>query len=257
MSINHDEKETALRKEIEECEKLYGSHDIQLVLHLNRMAQHLKKTGCAASTVELYERGLAILEKEYGSDDLSVALFAGYLAAAHAAAGSEAEAAGLLHRATGILDIFKSQDPVGVASAFCLLGDDFLQVGRIDEGALLLTVALRSLPGRSDDDVRWRIWFSLSRLSAAKDDKVAAIAFAKRSVNVLQKIRQEIALQSTEGMQAFSREVAAVYDYLGGMLFDALRLAELQQVEAMQQEEACFELLTESASEESIMDALL
>ncbi len=52
----------------------------------------------------------------------------------------------LLERATGMLDIVYAQDPVGAASAFCLIGKDFLQIGRNNEAELLLTVVLRFLP---------------------------------------------------------------------------------------------------------------
>lgn len=255
MTALSDEKEYALRQELQECEEAHGSEDLRMVLPLSRMAQHLKRKGRASETIDLYRRGLSILERQYGADDVSVALFAGYLAAAYAALGEEAEAAALLHKATGILDLFAEQDPVGVASSFCLIGDDFLQAGREDEAALLLTVALRSLPGEADDDTRWRIWFSLSRLFSKKQNTAAAIASAKRSVNTLQRMRKKIAAQSMDGMRVFTDDVGPIYAWLGNLLTDALRSAELQEVEALRQEETSFDVMKLSEEERSGLES--
>ncbi|HSW62390.1 MAG TPA: hypothetical protein VLH56_03590 [Dissulfurispiraceae bacterium] len=204
MTVSGDDKEYALRQALLECEEAFGAEDLRMVLPLGRLAQYLKREGRASETIQLYRHGLSILERQYGAEDVSIALFAGSLAAAYAALGEEAEAADLLHRATGILDMLHEQSPVAVASSFCLIGDDFLQAGRADEAALLLTVALRSLPGEADDDPRWRIWFSFSRLFSKKKDTAAAIASAKRSVNTLQKMRKNIAAKSMDGMRLFT-----------------------------------------------------
>lgn len=138
MTIEHpelDAREAELRKALDECEAAGNATGLELILPLSRLAQHLKRHGRASETVELYSRGLRILEEAYGSADVSVALFAGYLASAYAASGSEAEAAASLHVATSILDGFHEKDPLGVASAFCLLGDDFVQIDRHEEAA--------------------------------------------------------------------------------------------------------------------------
>lgn len=243
MTTEYDAREAELRKALDDCIAACGASDLQLILPISRLAQHLKRNGRAPETVELYSRGLRILEEHYGPADVSVALFAGYLAAAHAASGSEAEAAASLHVATSLLDGFHPQDPVGVASAFCLLGDDFIQIARHEEAALLLTVALRHLPGQDDDDARWRIWFSLGRMFLAQNDLAAAIACGKRSINVLQRMRKDVVEQSENALNVFTGEVAGVYAWLGAMLFDAMRIAELQEVEAMQQEPACFAMM--------------
>lgn len=249
-----DQREEELRKALEECQAACGASDLQLVLPLSRLAQHLKRTGRASETIELYNRGLRILEEAYGSADVSVALFAGYLAAAYAASGSEAEAAASLHVATSILDGFHEKDPVGVASAFCLMGNDFLSIARHEEAALLLTVAMRHLPGDDDDDARWRIWFSLGRMFLSRGDLAAAIACGKRSINTLQRMRKDLAAQSESALKSFTEEVSGVYTWLGTMLFDAIRIAELQEVEAMQQEAACFEMMVLSAEEQQRLE---
>lgn len=249
-----DEREAELRKALEECEAANGPSALQAILPLSRLAQHLKRTGRADETVELYRRGLKILEESYGAADVSVALFAGYLAAAYAASGSEAEAAASLHAATSILNGFHEQDPVGVASAFCLLGDDFVSLARHEEAALLLTIAMRHLPGDDDEDARWRIWFSLGRFFTSKSDAAGAIACGKWAINTLQRMRKDLAAQSENALKSFTEEVGGVYTWLGNMLFDALRIDELQEVEAMQQEAACFAMIQLSADEQKRLE---
>lgn len=118
----------------------------------------------------------------------------------------------------------------------------------------LLTVALRYLPGDDDDDARWRIWFSLGRMFMSKDDPASAIACGKRAINTLQRIRKDLSAQSEKALSSFTEEVGGVYTWLGNMLFDALRIDELQELEAMQQEPACFAMMQVSSDEQKRLE---
>jgi CHAT domain-containing protein len=91
----------------------------------------------------------------------------------------------------------------------------------------------------------------LARLCHATNRKPAAIFWAKKAINVIQKIRENISGIKTEALRAFDNSVSSIYRELSDWLIDDGRLLEAQHVLSLLKEQECFEFVRRDASSAS------
>ncbi len=89
----------------------------------------------------------------------------------------------------------------------------------------------------------------MARLCHVTNRKPAAIFWAKKAVNVIQKIRENIYGIKSEALRAYDNSVSSIYRQLSDWLIDGGRLFEAQQVLSLLKEQECFEFVRRDSSQ--------
>lgn len=134
-------------------------------------------------------------------------------------------------------------DRPGQISSHQNLGVLSLQLGQYDEARDHFLRALTLAGGDGRAEAVWRALDGLAQVHAATGAQPSAIFFGKLAVNRLQGIRRGLSALDPSLQAGFLADKEGVYRRLAGLLIDAGRFAEAQQVLAMLKEDEYFEFL--------------
>jgi CHAT domain-containing protein len=239
MRLNeHDVAKDMHERALELRERLLGP-DHALVARSHRMiGQGLLRLGKEADAVASFRRASEIIVRRYGVDHWRTGLALNDLGVAAFLTGRYAEARFFHEKALAIYD--RSIEPGDIQRAHTL-GNLAAVLERLGEPAdafrarahSLAILAIHAFP----PEPSWRILAAHSEALRRANEPAAAILFAKKAVNAIQRIRGDIAELDDALQQAFLTDKLQVYRMLAELLVDEGRLLEASEVLRLLKEE--------------------
>jgi CHAT domain-containing protein/Tfp pilus assembly protein PilF len=126
------------------------------------------------------------------------------------------------------------------------IGSTHFHLGSVDQALTYYQQALAVCEEINDLDTKWRTLSNLSSLYLKQDKKMVATLLGKKSVNTIQRIRQNISSLEPQLQESFLEEKRIVYEFLTDLLIEQGRLFEAQTVLAMLKEEEYFDFIRRS-----------
>ncbi len=190
-------------------------------------------------------RSLAIKEKLRGADHPDTATTLINLASVYSATNRQAEAEHYYQRALAINEQKLGLDHPETAATLNNLAAFLLKTGRFAEAEQYCQRALKIKEQKfgSDHPSIALCLNTLAQLSAKNKNMDVAILLKKRSINIFQKVRQNVSGIAKEALFSFDKSIADDYDELAEMLINAGRYGEAEFVMGMLKEKEQFELL--------------
>lgn len=209
-----------------------------------------KATGRMQEAVLMYERALAAFESTFGPDHPEVARSLNNLAVLRADQGEVAKARQGLERALAIRDASLGTEHPEAARTSTALADLYLSGDETDKAFALLQRAERAAAVSASPAVLWQAQYLLSKAYGLAHNDAAAIFWGKQAVNTIQTLRAGMTSLDRELQQSYLADKRGVYAKLAGLLIDAGRLSEAQQVLTMLKEQELHEFLSREADDD-------
>jgi len=138
-------------------------------------------------------------------------------------------------------------DRSGESATEANLGDLYVDQHRYKAALVHFQRALALQATLNQPEVLWRLFDGLSRTEAGLHHRDVAILFGKLAVNSIQSVRANISELDEDLQRWFLQDKMGVYRQVAGLLVDAGRLPEAEQVLAMLKEEEYFDFIRRDA----------
>jgi len=210
------------------------------------LAQSSRIQGRYADAEPLYLRSHTILEKTLGAEHPYVATSLNNLGILYQEQGQYADAEPLFLRSLTISEKTLGSEHPEVATSLHNLAWLWGVQGRVTDAEPLHHRAYRIALNAGVPALAWNAQGSLSALYA-KTAPDLAIFYGKQAVNTLQTVRKHLQASDATTQKSFLGTVDRHYHHLTGLLIDAGRLAEAQQVLAMLKEDEYHDFIRRDA----------
>jgi len=249
----YDEADPLLRRALAITEKALGPDHTETARSVAFLANLLYFTGRYGEAEPLYRRALAINEKALGPDHRDTAASLINLANVLYKTGRYGEAEPLYRQALAINEKALGPDHPDTAESLNDLADLLNTTGRFGEAEPLYLRALSISDHAGQPLLASQVTSSLMRFYQKRDasaQPAIAVYYGKLAVNSLQSLRQNLRALDSGAQRAFLHSIEDVYGDLETLLIDAGRLAEAQQVRAMQKEQEYYDFIRRDAPED-------
>ncbi len=240
----HRESE-GLMREAEELRRRSASADAAWtdLPYTYKTANILSLTGNSADAARAMHGILVRLRAALPTAHPFVGVAMNALAVALMETGRSQEADTLLQDSAGMLKAGLPPGSPGIAVNLSNQGTLLLEQGRVAEAEPLLRRALQIAVAVGDPELLVLVSSNLAVLYQTQGQLPLAILFAKRAVNTLQGIRQDLAKVGSTAQQQFAKSREDYYRQLADLLIAEGRLAEAQQVLTMLKEAEYFQFI--------------
>ncbi len=242
---NFAEAASLYRRSFAILEKHKGVDLSLMAASLNNLANLSCRLGNYVEAESLYRRSHEMTEKQLVSEYSDAAHSLSNLANMMANLGNYAEAESLYRRSLSVTEKQRGPEHPYVADGLEDLAIYLCIHGNYAEAEHLhrRSLAIREKQLGAEHTNVAQSLIRLANLMAMTKRTFAAILIAKRAVNIMQKVRQNVSSISSEQLRSFDNTIESFYDILANLLIKTGRYGEAEYVMGMLKEKERFELL--------------
>ncbi len=214
-----------------------GREPLHLGLVYNNLADLYRARGELDEALATGSAGVRFVEVHLGPDHRARGDLFLTLAQIRRASGDLDRARDDADRALDILEATRGRQHPAYALALVERGWTHLAAGALDAAAADLVEGLVLADHSGAAEVRWQARDALAAHLEHQQRRRGAIFFARQAVELIQRLRRDLATLTPDLQKSFLRDKLAAYRRLAGLLIDEGRLAEAQAVLGMLKDE--------------------
>lgn len=230
-------------------EKVLGPEHADTASSLNNLAALYGTLDQYEKALPLYQRALAIHEKTLGAEHADTATSLNNLASLYDTLGQYEKALPLYQRALAVTEKALGPEHADTATSLNNLAALYQRLGQYDKALPLHQRAIRIAQVAGVPDTLMFTQTGLGAFYKKTQQAFAATFFYKQAVNTMQQLRRQSARLDREMQKSLLAKNEDVYQQLSGLLMDAGRIAEAQQVLAMLKENEYFDFIQRNSQE--------
>ncbi|MGH8175935.1 MAG: tetratricopeptide repeat protein, partial [Steroidobacter sp.] len=227
-------------------EKLYGPVHASVGSTVNNLARLHAQLGNDAMAEVGFQRALTIYERTLGPDHPNVAHVLHLFGMFRESRGDAAAARVYFERSLAIREQTYGADSNWTAETLVSLGPALASGSEQIRAEEVMIRALALAVMSAEDELLWTAFASYARVLARDQALAAAVFYGKHAVNIVQRMRSDIAALGQPLQHSFLLDRSAIYRDLVDWLITLGRLADAEQVMAMLKDEEYFDYVRDT-----------